>query len=170
MGDGSERKAGQVAHFELNFSPNVHLVSTVRRFVTSFYEKILDSAEVTSQLAVATHELLDNAVTYSFDSNTSIRIDVRVEPEGTDVLIRTRNRASQERISKLRAALDDLCAAPDVQAHYQKVMRASAKRSDGSGLGLARVRAESDMVVSYEIEGDLVQLRAAARFKMGERT
>jgi hypothetical protein len=46
------------------------------------------------------------------------------------------------------------------------MMRKAAERVDGSGLGLARVRAEADMVLSYEIQGDIVHLRASARFPL----
>jgi anti-sigma regulatory factor (Ser/Thr protein kinase) len=154
------------AYFELSFSPNVSLVSTVRRFVSEFWIQILPSAMVTSQLAVATHELLDNAVLYSFDGNTTIRIDVTKEPDAARVTIGTRNRASPANITRVRAALDELASAPDAAAYYQKMMRRAAERVDGSGLGLARVRAESDMSISYEIQGDTVQLRAAARFPL----
>ena len=64
----------------------------------------------------------------------------------------------------MRVALDELAAAPDADAHYQTLMRRSAKRVDGSGLGLGRVRAESGMVVSYEVDNDAVHVRAQARF------
>jgi len=158
------------AFFALSFSPNVSLVSTVRRFVGDFYRQIISNHEITSQLAVATHELLDNAVLYSHDGNSSIRVGVRVEPGGgTRVTTDTRNRASADNIGAVRASLDALAAAPDPSAHYQTLMRTAANRSDGSGLGLARVRAEADMAIKYEIEEDWVHLHASARFPEGGR-
>jgi anti-sigma regulatory factor (Ser/Thr protein kinase) len=152
------------AHFELSFSPNVSLVSTVRRFVSEFYVQILSDAEATSQLAVATHELLDNAVLYSDDGNTAIRIVVHREPDAFRVGIETRNRATPANVEAVRTAIDEMNAAPDAAAHYQVLMRRSAKRADASGLGLARVRAEADMTLTCEIEGGTVCLRAGARY------
>jgi anti-sigma regulatory factor (Ser/Thr protein kinase) len=167
MHDRSGEK--DTAYFELSFSPNVSLVSTVRRFVSDFWIQILPSAEITSQLAVATHELLDNAVLYSFDGNTSIRIDVTREAGAAEVVIATRNRASRSNIQRLCEALDELRSATDPPAFYQKMMHRTAARAEGSGLGLARVRSESDMVIGYEIEGDVVHLRATARFPLEVR-
>ena len=165
VGDDGE----DTAFFALSFSPNVSLVSTVRRFVGDFYRQIIANHEITSQLAVATHELLDNAVLYSHDGNSSIRVGVRVEPGGIRVTIDTRNRASADNIGAVRASLDALAAATDASAHYQALMRAAANRADGSGLGLARVRAEADMSIKYEIEDDWVHLHASARFPEGGR-
>ncbi len=42
------------AFFELSFSPNGSLVSTVWRFVEEFYDQILADSELVSKLAVAT--------------------------------------------------------------------------------------------------------------------
>ena len=158
------------AFFALSFSPNVSLVSTVRRFVGEFYRQILPSEEVTSQLAVATHELLDNAVLYSHVGNSSIRVGVRSESNGTRVTIDTRNRASPQNLASVRTALDALAGSKDPGAHYQRLMRETALRAEGSGLGLARVRAEADMDVSYSIDGDWVSLRAPGCFAHGSQT
>ena len=153
------------AYFELNFSPNARLVPSVRRFVSEFYSHVLASPDFTSQLAVATHELLDNAVRYSLDGNTSIRIGIKRLPRSTRVTIDTRNRAPAMSIDAMRTVLDELASAADPDAHYQVLMRRSAKRVDGSGLGLGRVRAESGMALSYEVEEDSVHVRALANFE-----
>jgi hypothetical protein len=113
---------------------------------------------------VATHELLENAVRYAVDGATHVRIDVHREDAGTLVTIDTRNRAGEANRNSLASVVDEISSAGDPQACYQALMRRSAKRSDGSGLGLGRIRAESDMAISYRIEGDTVHLRAEARF------
>lgn len=164
MDDRRERQ--NTAYFELSFSPNVSLVSIVRRFAGEFWRQILPSPEITSQLAVATHELLDNAVLYSLDGNTHVRIDVTCQADAAHVNIATRNRASAANVARVREALDELAAASNPTAYYQAMMRKAAERAEGSGLGLARVVAESDMMVTYEIQGDTVHLRASARFPL----
>jgi anti-sigma regulatory factor (Ser/Thr protein kinase) len=168
MIDPHARGQDESAHFELSFSPNVSLVSTVRRFVSEFYIQLLLDSDATSQLAVATHELLDNAVTYSADGNTSIRIGMHEERGSVTVVICTRNRATPENIKAARKSLDELRNANDPSSYYQKLMRETATREEGSGLGLARVRTESDMSISYEVAGDVFQLRAIATFKTGK--
>jgi hypothetical protein len=149
------------AYFELSFSPNVQLVSTVRRFVAEFYAQSLGDEEITSRLEVATHELLENAVRYSADGNTAIRIGIVRHPQ-LRVRIDTSNRAELACIVTMRHTLDEVIAAPDPDAHYQVLMRRSMKRVDGSGLGFGRVRSESDMILSYEVDRDVVRIRAEA--------
>jgi len=170
MSDTAARSADETAHFELSFSPNVNLVSTVRRFVSQFYAELLLDGDVTSQLAIATHELLDNAVKYSSDGNTSIRIGISAREGTATIAICTKNRATPENIATARRSLDGLNSAADPHSHFQSLMRDTSRRADGSRLGLARVRTESDMSISYEVAEDIFQLRAIATFKTGGAT
>ena len=160
--------AGDDAYFELAFSPCLSLVSIVRRFVGEFYLEVLADPEMVSRLALATHELLENSARYAVDGQTSIRIGVRRDKDSAVVSITTKNRSGDANIAALRAALDELNAASDPQAHYLTLMRRTAKRTDGSGLGLGRVRAESEMQVTYQIDGNVVLLRAETR--IGKRS
>jgi anti-sigma regulatory factor (Ser/Thr protein kinase) len=158
-----EPRDGEDAYFELSFSPNVKLVSTVRRFVGQFYSEVLADPEATSQLAVATHELLENAVRYSLDGNTSVRIGIRRVEDGTVVTLETCNRAAPQNLDTIRSAIDEIAGAPDADAHYQVLMRRTAKREGSSGLGLGRVRAETGMTLTHSIDGANVVVRAEAR-------
>lgn len=154
------------AYCELSFSPNVSLVTTVRRFVSSFYVQVLSDAETTSKLAIATHELLENAVRYSRDGQTSIRIGVRRKGPRVSVQIDTRNRASDNDVETLRKMLTAAAEAGDPDVHYQQLMRESLKRTSGSGLGLGRIRAETDMTIDCVFDGDNVHLKASAEFEV----
>src|SRR5262249_6977744 len=155
-----EPREGEDAYFELSFSPNVRLVSTVRRFVGQFYSEVLRDPDATSQVAVATHELLENAVRYSLDGNTSVRIGVARVEGGMAVSIETCNRAAESNLATIAGALDEIARASDPDAHYQVLMRRTAKREGSSGLGLGRVRAETGMTLSYTIEGATLVVRA----------
>jgi hypothetical protein len=161
----ASKKTG--ARFELAFSPNMRLVATVRRFVNEFYSEVLGDPETTSRLTVASHELLENAVKYAADGSTSIHIDVRpVEGDASTVVtIDTRNRTDAKHVAALRAIIDELSNATDPMAFYQTLMKRSARRPDGSGLGLGRIHAEADMSLTCEIAGDAVTLRAQARIE-----
>ena len=159
----------RAAYCELSFSPNLNLISTVRRFVAEFYERILGDAQVTSRLVVSTHELLENAVRYSVDGQSSIRISVEsITSTDAEVSIETRNRTSPESKATLSALIEEMRSSPGRGAFYQTLLRRSSVREDGSGLGLGRIFAEADMDVTCEFEEELVRLRAVARFPLKE--
>lgn len=150
-------------YFHLVFRPNIKLVSTVRRFTGEFYRRVLVDQELASRLALATHEMLENAVTYSNDDETAIRIEV----DGDLLSVRTWNCASADRLDALRSSIDRVMSAPDPDAYYQQQMVVAAKRNDGSGLGLARIRNEADMRLSYEIDNGKACIRAVATITGG---
>lgn len=136
------------AYFHVAFRPNVKLVSTVRRFVAQFYVRILVDQELASRLALATHELLENAVAYAVDGETGVRIEVAED----GLTIKTWNRTSPEHLAALKAGIDQMNEAEDADDYYQSMLVRTSKRAEGSGLGLARIRAEADMSVTYEID------------------
>src|SRR5262245_2707619 len=141
-----------VAYFELNFKPNVALVSVVRRFVTEFYQRFLSDPDGTSRVALATHELLENAVKYSVDGETRIRIEVDQDSKPKTVRIVLRNRATNANMVAIQEILDGVTAADDAFAFYQALITRKAKLRTETGLGLARICAEGEMSVSYSIE------------------
>ncbi len=143
-----------IAYFELQFKPNVALVSVVRRFVTEFYQRFLSDPDGTSRVALATHELLENAVKYSKDGETTIRIDVDANQSPKTVRIKLRNRAEQENIAAIRDLLAGITASKDAFAFYQALIARKSRSKQGSGLGLARICAEGEMTVTYAVEGD----------------
>jgi hypothetical protein len=151
-------------YFHVSFRPNVKLISTVRKFTEEFYMRMLDDQEVSEKVALATHELLENAVAYASDGETG----VRVELHDGELSVRTWNRATPERIAIVGAMIDELNRSDDPDAHYQSMMNKTAYRTDGSGLGLARIRAEADMKISYEIATDRVCIEARTKIKPKE--
>lgn len=145
-------------YFHLTFRPNIKLVSTVRRFIAEFYRRVLVDQELSSRLALATHELLENAVAYATDEETEVLVEI-VE----DVLsVKTWNRSSRERLSSLVTAIEEMNAVKDADAYYQEMLIRSSKRTEGSGLGLARIRAEAEMQLQYELIEDRVCILATS--------
>ncbi len=146
-------------YFALTFRPNVELISLVRRFVSSFYEHALPDKDAISRVALATHELLENAVRYSVDGETSIKIELVTEVD--EITIHISNRTNPAHLSDLRARFDELTKFEDPFVYYQRMIERSAKRTDGgSGLGLARLVAEAEMKLACEVDGDRVTIVA----------
>lgn len=150
-------------YFTLKFRPNVALVSTVRRFVEEFFAEFLDDPDSTSRIALATHELLENAVKYASDEETVLAIEIFSGADGRrSVSIQTTNRAKPENIARVRALVDEMNQA-DPLAFYQTVMRRSLSVPVGSsGLGIARIRAECEMSVELKVDDGVVTLLVTA--------
>jgi len=151
-------------YFHVSFRPNFRLVSTVRKFTEEFYDRMLGDRDASERLALATHELLENAIAYASDDETEVRVELT-----EDVLIvKTWNHATPERLANLKTMIDEVNGAPDPNAYYQQLMNKTAYRKDGSGLGLARIRAEADMSISYEVTTDRVCVAASTTVKRRE--
>lgn len=161
-----ERGDDDDAYCELSFSPNISLIATVRHFVADFYIKVLGNPSITSRLVVATHELLENAVHYSIDGKSSIRVGVRRRDDGAcAVRVDTHNRTSDDDRTVLVRLLGELeRSRHDRAAAYRTLLARSAKRDVGSGLGLGRIHAESEMDLRCEIDGEIVHLTAEGVF------
>jgi hypothetical protein len=154
--------SGKNASVEIRFSPNADLICAVRRFVSTFYEDVLGDAALASRMALATHELLENAVKYSIDGETRTLLEIISEPRPV-VSVCTWNRAAPEDISRLEEIFREMARQPDAGAYYQDAMRRTATRAEGSGLGLARVQAEAEMALSCSIDAGLVEIHGEIR-------
>lgn len=152
-------------YLEMHFSPTIEIISLVRQFVSSFYERSLVDPETTSRVALATHELLENACKYSIDGETKIRIELGAGR--STIRIRLTNRASQEHIASLQEQFAMMNQFPDPADYYRRMMVAAVRRNDGSGLGLARLRAEADMVLAMEVDGDRLSIVADTTLAAG---
>ncbi len=158
-------------YFEMSFAPSMELVSVVRRFVGALYERLLIDSEVAHRVALAAHELLENAVKYSIDGETSIRMEVtRIGPI-PECVIRTRNRTSPDNVSTLRTRLEDLKTSGDADAHYMALLRESTMPQNANrrgGLGLGRIASEAEMDLSFTVDDHgVVELSARTRGPQG---
>jgi hypothetical protein len=145
------RTSPESVYFEMSFCPSIELVSVVRRFVGAFYERVLTDADLASRVALAAHELLENAVKYSVDGETYIRMDVRGPGE---VVIRTRNRSVADNFKVLQHRLAALTDSADPDAFYQALIRESAVTpGQRGGLGIGRIASEAGMELACTVDG-----------------
>jgi two-component sensor histidine kinase len=150
------------AYLQISFSPSVSDISHARKFVTAIYGPLLDDPDAADRLAIAAHELLENAFKYSPDGELTLRVEIARVEGGREVFVETRNRIDAEARSTLDQVFRSMSEAKDAMAHYEATLKSASKRSQGSGLGLARIWAESEMPLSHSYDGDVVFVRAVA--------
>jgi hypothetical protein len=144
----------------LSFQPIAEQISGLRCLVSDLCQPHLTDADELSRVLLATHELLENIVKYSADGVAEFHFALELGDDGLRVRLRTKNRTQPERLADARRRLDAMDAAGDPVAHYDELIRAAAGRRDGSGLGLARIPAESEMRLHYATEQDWLILTA----------
>lgn len=142
------------AAFELSAALEADEVGDVRRLVYKLQRRWTSNTELSARTAVAIHELLENAIKFSADGKTWVRL----ETEADQIRITTRNRASRDDADTLVALVRDLSAATDAMTFYVGLM-ANAPNTRG-GLGIGRVAAECEMSVRCTVVDDLVEIEA----------
>jgi two-component sensor histidine kinase len=149
-------------HLDLPLTISPAIVSPTRRLLESKLAPVLDDDDAVFRVAMAAHELLENAAKYASDGKA--RLEVEVSPRDDDALVRVvvTNNATRENIDNLSACFAEMNTESDAMAHYFALMRRNAKNGSISRLGLARVRAEGEMDIAVDINGDTVKVVASA--------
>ena len=151
------------AHLHVTFRPSIQLVTTVRLFVLQLCQRLHDDEDVAERVAIATHELLENAMKYSTDGVAELEIDLGEvrDAEADEVQLRISNKVDPAALALLQRKLDGIHGAgDDAVGHYTRLMIESAAQTSGSGLGLARLWAETQARLSCEIAGATVTVVA----------
>ena len=156
--DGAADLKG-AARFELHFKPDIASLGIVRRFVAGMYRRSLSDPEAASRIALATHELLENAARYAKGGEATIRIEVDLERRPRPITIMLRNRAEPANIAAIREILDGVAGAPSSSTFFQQRLVRSVETADRSGgIGLARICAECDMRLTSRVVGEDVSV------------
>jgi hypothetical protein len=143
----------------LTVSPS--MVSPTRRIIEAKLGPVLEDEDAIFRVAMTAHELLENAAKYASDGKARLELTVSPRDEGAIVRVVVTNNSTREHITELGACYAEMNAAKDAMAHYFSLMRMNAKAGAVSRLGLARVRAEGEMEIEVDVEGDRVKIVAS---------
>jgi hypothetical protein len=139
------------------------LVSVTRRFVEEAIEKYINDADLISRVAMAAHELLENAAKYAHQAAADLSLVLdRDGAGGAHLTLRLSNPTSPHHLDRLKRLFAELDSSADPLVLYVDLMRRNAHRREISGLGLARIRAEGEMALTLRVEGDTVTIVARA--------
>jgi len=144
--------------------PHVGHVEHVARFVSELCRTYISDEDALSRLQLAAYELMENVVKYTSKGDGEFQLQLDFDGPGCRIVLSTQNMAEDEHRQDLEARMTRLSSADDPLSHYDSEIQASARRPFGSGLGLARIRAEGEMVVDYSIDGEKVVVRVEAAF------
>jgi two-component sensor histidine kinase len=147
-------------YLEICFRPTVATINEARRLVATLYGPLLANLDLADRVALATHEMLENALKYSVDGATVVRVELSHSRGPRSVTIETRNLLSPERRAGLDEVFAEMARFGNAHEFYQFAMRRTRTLRHGSGLGLARIWAECDMRITHKFEGDEARVTA----------
>jgi hypothetical protein len=131
----------------LRMDPSWVFVDDIRRFVESFCAAACPGAEREEQLALAAHELVQNAISYASEPGVDLRL--AVDHESKRVRVSVSNVVRPEQAKVLRERLAALAAHPDPLAAYLEAMRENPGGRGGLGLPRVRYEAALDLEVTH---------------------
>src|SRR4030042_2846604 len=133
----------------IRMSPPWVFIDEIRRFTESFCACACPGQDREARVALAVHELMQNAVPHAHGDEVELMLEVSRAADA--IAIRVTNRCSDEDFQELRDRIERMNGEPDALAHYVKMMRENPSSSRG-GLGLARVRFEAQLDISVRRE------------------
>mgnify|MGYP003546818803 CR=1 FL=1 len=140
----------------LRMDPSWMFVDDIRRFVESFCAAACPDADRAEQLALAAHELVQNAISYASTPGVDLRL--ALDPEAQRVRVSVTNAVRPDQADVLRAVLAAIVAHRDPLAGYVAAMHEAPGRR--GGLGLPRVRFEAALELEMTHEGERVTVHA----------
>ncbi len=140
----------------LRMSPSWTFVDDLRRFVESFCAASCPGADREEQLALAAHELVQNAIAYASTPGVELRLELDARKERVRVSVT--NATAPAQAEMLRERIAEVASEADPLAGYLAAMRRAPE--ERGGLGLPRVRFEAALDLRVEIAGGRVTVHA----------
>jgi len=141
-------------YIEIRFGPRWKYISPARVFIQNFIAIALSDQTKADSLAMATSELLENAVKYGASEDT--QCVVRASPATGIIEASVTNHTTAEGAAELQVLYHKIMTGDPLEAYIAQ-MREAAIRTDGkSQLGLARIRYETGADMKLEVTPELL--------------
>lgn len=148
---------GRPIYLMLRMKPPWVFVDEIRRFVESFCSCACPGQSREAQVALAVHELMQNAIPQA--GGEDVDLTLQVDPLANRIEIAVSNPCSDDQFHELLARVERLNSEPDALRSYLRAMGEAPSNARG-GLGLARIRFEGQLELSVLREGRRVTVLA----------
>jgi hypothetical protein len=150
----------------LRMLPSWTHVDEIRNFVERFCASVCPEAAREEQLALAAHELIQNAIANAVSTHIDLKLEL--DRKAARVRVSVSNDAHADQIEVLRERLGKAMAPEDPLEGYLAAMK-DDPHSRG-GIGLARIRFEAALDLDLEVAGERVTMHATGPLRAPEPT
>ena len=142
----------------MRMNPPWDSIDDVRRFVEAFCSRACQGRA--SELALAAHELVQNAIANA--TTSEIELSLAVDAARDRVLVSVSNACTPEKADALLRRLAAMYREADAMLCYVRIMADSPTDVD-DGLGLARIRCEARLDLGATFDGDRLTVTASGK-------
>ena len=142
---------------EVEFPPDWRVLRDLRTFVGKLVTSVIESDDLAARVSMVVTELAENAVKYSVENASVVRLSV--EPTANGIRCETENRASAKNIKELEQTLTAVNEGDPLEA-YANALIAVNESDTSSRIGLARIRHEGQMAVRCVVDQQKVRIIA----------
>ena len=143
-------------------APPQGMVTPLCQSLLELCRPVFQDEDAAARLRLTAHELVENIVKYSAEAGCELRFELRRTGAGAlEAHVQTRNVPHPQNRQDAEARLEALTAATDPLEHDDSIIADSARQPAGSGLGLARIHAETEYRLSHRFEGDALLIIAS---------
>jgi hypothetical protein len=140
----------------LRMQPTWVVVDDIRNFVETFCANACPEAAREEQLALAAHELVQNAIANAVTPDIELKLEM--DRATGRVSVSVSNHARADQIAVLRSRLDRHRSHRNPLEGYVAAMREDPESR--GGIGLARIRFEAGLELSLEVTGEKLTVHA----------
>lgn len=155
----SQKPARYQRYVFIEFSPTSGCLGSIVSVITDFCRNVVDDSSIKFAFQLAAYELTENLVKYASGDKTSIRIAVESTTRGPELVLTTENEATPERLVDVATRLDAAETAEDPLSHFDQLVHESIESPGESRLGLGRLRAEGDLMVSHSVVDRCIRIQ-----------
>lgn len=143
-------------------APPQGMVTPLCQSLLELCRPLFQDEDAAARLRLTAHELLENIVKYSAEAGCDLNFQLsRTATGALAARVQTRNVPRAENLADAEVRLAALSAAADPLEHYDSIIADSAQKPAGSGLGLARIHAETEYRLSHRFEGNTLFIVAS---------
>jgi len=152
----------------VEFSPSSGCLGSIVSMVTDFCRNVVDEPQTRFAFQLAAYELTENLVKYATGEKTRVSISIEGSVRGPVLVLTTVNDSTPERLEDVRKRLEAAETATDPIQHFDQLIQESIATPGESRLGLGRLRAEGELLVSHSIQGRTLTIQVSKTVRRRE--